>query len=198
MKRDSSNCSDPLDAAVLADYWLGILPAPDEETVEEHLFDCDFCGDRLRETIALAEGLRRLASSGALRMTVSRSFISRAIETGAHVRQYYPSPGDTVECTVTAEDDFLIAHLAADLSGVARLDLSLSDTAGNELYRLSDIPIATDTSSVIYHESMTFAKGAASKSLVIRLIPHDASGREQAPHQYIFQHTRSLPGPGEW
>jgi hypothetical protein len=55
---DSVSCSNPIDAAVLADYWLASLASPEEEAVEEHLFECDRCGGRLREVIALAEGVR--------------------------------------------------------------------------------------------------------------------------------------------
>ena len=31
------NCLNPIDAAVLADYWLAALTKPEEETAEEHL-----------------------------------------------------------------------------------------------------------------------------------------------------------------
>ena len=41
------NCSNPIDAAVLADYWLAALAKSEEEAVEEHLFTCDECGARL-------------------------------------------------------------------------------------------------------------------------------------------------------
>ena len=39
-------CSDPIDAAVLADYWLAMLTNSEEDAVEEHLFGCDECGAR--------------------------------------------------------------------------------------------------------------------------------------------------------
>ena len=55
------NCVNPIDSAVLADYWLGALAKSEEEIVEEHLLDCDRCGTCLREVISLAEGLRGLA-----------------------------------------------------------------------------------------------------------------------------------------
>ena len=45
------SCPHPIDAGVLADYWLGALKRPEEETVEEHLLDCDECGAHLREVI---------------------------------------------------------------------------------------------------------------------------------------------------
>ena len=56
-------CTNPIDIKVLADYWLAALEGPVEEAVEEHLFDCDKCGDRLRELIALAEGVRDASGS---------------------------------------------------------------------------------------------------------------------------------------
>ena len=74
------NCTDPIDAAVLADYWLGALGGSEEEAVETHLLGCDDCGDRLRDVIALAEGVRRMAREGSLRMVVSDAFLRRAGE----------------------------------------------------------------------------------------------------------------------
>jgi anti-sigma factor RsiW len=72
------SCASPIDAAVLADYWLGALQGSEEEAVEEHLLECDGCGARLRELIALAEGVRKLARGGTLRMVVSEAFLERA------------------------------------------------------------------------------------------------------------------------
>ena len=34
---DQVTCSDPIDAGVLTDYWLGVLTGAEEEAVEEHL-----------------------------------------------------------------------------------------------------------------------------------------------------------------
>ena len=113
----SADCSNPIDAAVLADYWLAALASSEEEAVEEHLLDCDRCGARLREVIALAEGVRDLAREGCLRVVVSDAFLQRAAEEGLRVREYAPPAGGGVQCTVTAEDDILIARLAANLSG---------------------------------------------------------------------------------
>ena len=135
------DCSQPIEAAVLMDYWLGALPSADEEAVEEHLLSCDGCGDRLREVIALAEGLRTLARSGSLQVVISDQFVKHAAETGQRVREYAPPPGGSVQCTVAADDDLLVARLAADLSGAARVDLSWCDGQGVEVLRMADIPI---------------------------------------------------------
>ncbi len=130
-------CSDPIDEAVLADYWLGALASAEEEVVEEHLIGCDECGARVRAVIALAEGVRDLARAGSLRLVVSDAFVRRAAEEGLRVRECTPPRGGGVQCTVTAEDDLLIARMAADLSGAKRVDLSLCNERGVEQLRLT-------------------------------------------------------------
>jgi hypothetical protein len=192
------NCSGPIDAAILADYWTSALPAPQEENVEEHLLECDACGDRLRELIALAGGVRELAREGSLRMIVSEAFLNRAAEEGLRVRQYAPTVGGSVECTVTAEDDLLIARLAANLTGVTRVDLCMCDETGAEKLRMADIPVYAGARGVILQESLTFAKAAPTHKLVARLVSLDEEGAERLLGEYTFNHTRSLAGPGEW
>ena len=192
------NCTSPIDAAVLADYWLASLEGSEEEALEEHLLDCDHCGARLREVIALAEGVRKIAREGSLRMVVSDMFLQRAADQGLRVRQYAPSPGGGVECTVTADDDVLIGRLAANLSGAKRVDLCLCDERGVEQVRLPDIPVQAGASSVIYQESITFAKTMPSCKMIARLVTFDQTGGELLLGEYTFNHTRSLPGPGAW
>ena len=188
------SCSDPINAAVLADYWLAALPASEEEAVEEHLLACDECGARLREVIALAEGVRSLAREGSLRMVVSDAFVERVADEGLRVRQYTPPPGGGVQCTVIADDDILIARLAADLSGAKRVDLCLCDERGIEQVRLPDIPVHPGAGAVIYQESMTFAKAAPTMTMIARLLTVDDAGAERLLGEYTFNHTRSLPG----
>ena len=191
-------CSNPIDAAVLADYWLSALPSSEEEAVEEHLFGCDHCGARLGEVIALAEGIRSLAREGSLRMVVSDAFLKRAAEKGLRVREYAPPPGGAVQCTVTAEDDILIGRLAANLSGVKRVDLCICNERGIEQLRLVDIPFPAGAGSVAYQESITVMRGAPALKLIARLVSVDEAGGERLLGEYTFNHTRSLPGPGAW
>ena len=190
------NCLDPLDAALLADYWLAVLGKSEEEAVEEHLFACDECGKRLREVIALAEGIRNLAREGSLQMVVSETFLKRAAEEGLRVRQYAPPAGGSVQCTVTAEDDLLIGRLAANLSGAKRVDLCLCDGRGVEQLRLSDIPFQSGSGHVAWQQSIRWAKDAPSETIIARLVTLDDAGVERLLGEYTFHHTRTLPGPG--
>lgn len=195
---DSVNCSNPIDAAILADYWVAALAGSEEEAVEQHLLECDQCGARLREVIAIADGVRKLAREGSLRMVVSELFLKRAADDGLRVRQYAPPPGGDVQCTVTEDDDILIGRLAANLSGAKRVDLCLYDERGVEQGRLPDIPVNPAAGSVLLHESISFAKAAPDHKMIARLVAIDEGGRELLLGEYTFNHTRSLPGPGAW
>jgi hypothetical protein len=196
--QQSRSCRTPIDVTVLADYWLAFLPEAEEEAVEEHLFQCDECGERLREVIALADGLRNLAREGSLRMVVSDAFLRCAAEKGLRLRQYTPPAGGSVQCTVTAEDDILIGRLAADLKVARRVDLSFSDEQGTEQLRMRDIPVNPSAGSVIVQESITFAKAAPTSTMIMRLLNVDDAGGEHLLGEYTFNHTRSLPGHGAW
>lgn len=185
----------PIDAAILADYWLGGLAAPDEASVEEHLFECDACGALLREVIALAEGVRRLAREGDLRMVVSDAFLRRAAEDGLRVREYAPPSGGSVQCTVAANDDLMIARLAADLSGARRVDLCWCDEQGIERMRLADVPFRADSPGIILQEPITAMRAAPTTRLIARLVSVDDSGTERLLGEFTFHHTRTLPDP---
>ena len=195
-KGDSMSCSNPIDAAILSDYWTAALAKPEAETVEEHLFECDQCGTLLREVIAVVEGVRELAREGSLRLIVSDSFLKRVAQEGQRIREYAPRSGGGVECTVTAEDDFLIARLAANLTEAKGVDLCLCDEEGEEFLRLKDIPVARGASEVVYQESITFAKALPTNKMIARLVTLDEAGAEHILGEYTFNHTRSMPGPG--
>jgi hypothetical protein len=191
-------CARPIDPAILADYWIGSMADADEDAVEEHLFRCDLCGHRLRQVILLADGIRKLAREGSLRMVVSDVFLQRAAESGLAVREYTIPPGGSVECTVTADDDILIGRVAANLSGAKRVDICICDERGVEQQRLPDIPVHSGATGITFHESIKFLKAAPSMKMIMRLVTFDAKGSEHTAGEYTFNHTRSMPGPGAW
>ena len=193
-------CPHPIDDAVLVDYWLALLADAEQDAVEEHLFTCDECGDRLRQAVDLAEALRGIARSGMLQVVVDEVFVRQAAASGRRVRQYEAGPGQTVHCTVSVDDDLLFARLAADLSGAARVDLSWCDGRGVERRRLADIPVRGDAGGIVLQESMAFLKGLPSATMIARLLAVDAEGAERVLGEYTFEHTRTIPGPPaqEW
>lgn len=190
--------SDHLDTAVLMDYWLATLPPAEEEAVDLHLLACDACGDRLRDVIGLAEGLHALARSGTLQVIVDDALLARAGDTGLRVRQYAPARGSGVQCTVTEDDNLLIARLALNMSVTSRVDLSWCDLKGVEHQRMADIPIRADAGDVICQQSIVWAKASPTTSMVARLIAVADDGRESVLGEYTFHHTRTIPGPPGW
>lgn len=187
-----------VEPVVLMDYWLAALPAAEEETVEEHLLSCDACGDRLRDVMQLAESLHALARSGTLQVIVDDDVLRRAKASGLRIREYAPPRGESVQCTVTEDDDLLIARLALSLSTASRIDLSWRDLQGVERQRLTDIPIRADAGSVICQQSITWAKASPTSSLVAQLVAVDERGHESVLGEYTFHHTRTIPGPPGW
>jgi len=192
------NCMNPIDAAVLADYWLALLSSSEEDALELHLLDCDDCGQRLREMIVLADGVRKLAREGSVRMIVSDVFLQRAAEGGVKVREYLVPVGGSVECTVTAEDNILIGRLTANLAGADRVDICICNENGVEQLRMPDIPVHSGTTSIACQESIRIMKAAPSSKMIMKLVTFDDKGSEQTLGEYAFNHTRSMPGPGAW
>ena len=188
-------CSSPVEAVVLMDYWLATLSASAEDAVEQHLMTCDACGDRLREVIALAESLRALARSGTLQVVISEQFRNHVAQEGLRVREYAPPRGGSVQCTVAADDDLLLARLAVDLTTTSRADLSWCDPDGVELQRMADIPIRADAGSVICQQSISWAKASPTSSMIARLLAVDDEGNERVLGEYTFHHTRTISGP---
>jgi hypothetical protein len=189
------NCSHPFDAAILAHYWLAALPPSEEESVEEHLFDCGECSARLAQVIALAEGVRALAREANLLMILSEEFLKRSAESGLRIRQYAPPAGGSVQCTVTDNDDILVGRLAADLTGQKQVDLALCNQDGVEYARLADVPFGPGMSDIIFQQPIQFAKGAPSQTMIARILGRDESSTERLIGEYTFVHTRTIPGP---
>jgi hypothetical protein len=183
-------CANPIDAAALTDYWLAGLSLAEEQSVEEHLLGCDDCGSRLREQIALGEGIRQLARRGVLPVIISESFLDCAAREGLRVRQYSPPPGGSVNCTVTSEDDLLIGRLAVDLGSARRVDLCLCDAAGTEQHRLRDVPVNPSQREVIFNEPIERARAAPAYVLVVKLVAVEEP-EERLLGEYTFNHTPS-------
>ena len=169
MKR---GCDQPLDLLTLVDYWFGDLPAPDAERVEEHLFECDACGDRLRGLVALGDGVRRLAHGGAVQMVVTRSFLETAAREGLRSREYVVAPGESVACTVTAQDDLLIGRMRADFTGVSNLDILIQVEGQPEVW-IKDVPVSPDAQDLIMALAMPAARALGRAVLHFSLIARE-------------------------
>jgi hypothetical protein len=166
--------------------------------VEEHLLACDLCGERLRGVIALTDGIQKVASQGNLLMVVTDAFLRQVAVDGRRVREYAPPAGGSVQCTVSAEDDFLIGRLHADLTAAKRLDLCICDRHGVEKFRLPDIPFRPESGGVAFQQPIGYAKTAPSEIMIARLVSVGDAGAERPLGEYTFIHTRTISGPPAW
>jgi hypothetical protein len=179
-------CECPLDDGALLAYWLDNREGPDVEAVEEHLFGCDSCHRRLRELSTLGEGIRRLAGEGAIEMVVSPSFLARAAAEGLRTREYRVTPGGSVACTVTPEDDLLVGRLVGNFKGVARLDL-VAEQEGQPDRRIEDVPISPDATELIVAQAMPYVRALQHARLRMRLLAREPGG-ERLLGEYTFNH----------
>lgn len=184
------SCTNPIDPAALADYWLAELPPAEESALEEHLFACDDCSRSLQSVIALAEGIRTLARQANLGMIVTREFLDRMAREGLRIRQYSPPAGGSVACTVTPQDDFLIGRLVADLSGFEKVDLAICDSSGSERQRLRDIPFQAGLGEILLNYPIGLARQSGPNVLVIKLLAVTDQA-ERVLAEYTFNHTPS-------
>jgi hypothetical protein len=123
-------------------------------------------------------------------MIMSDAFLARLKRDGLRTREYSPPSGGGVACTVTAQDDLLVARLAADLSTAARVDLVMYDQTGAEQRRLRDIPVSAARHEVIYNEPIDAARGFPATVLIMKLLAVDER-EERVLGAYTFQHTPS-------
>ena len=187
-----SSCSEPLDLAILVDYWFGDLDGPDLDRVEEHLLECDACGSVLRSLVATGDGVRRLAHAGAFTVVVSPLFLETASRQGLRVREYRVPAGGRVDCTVTAEDDLLVGRLQGDFRGVARLDIVVQVEDGPE-FRVFDVPVSPSSPELIMAQAMPAARAMPSSTTRMRLLAREDGG-DRLVGEYTFAHTPSPMG----
>ena len=183
----SPPCDQPVPFDALVDYWLEEGEPQAADAIEEHLLACDSCSGRLRGLVALGEGVRRLAHDGALEMVVTPSFLAKATQEGLRTREYRVAPGGRVDCTVTPQDDLLVARLLGDFKGLSRLDV-VEDQEGLPTRRIEDVPFRPQDTELIVAQAMPFMRTMQRARLRIRLVSPEPDG-ERLVGEYTFDHS---------
>ena len=111
MKKNT--CISPLPMPELVDYLLGELPKPDEERVEEHIFECAECAERLEVVESIGRGIRDIVAHAYAGGIVNTEFVEKARQSGMTLREYKITPGATVSCKAGPED-FVLVRLAGE------------------------------------------------------------------------------------
>ena len=182
-----------LDFLTLADYWIG---EDRESPIEEHLFACAECSEKLEWIARISEGIRSIVKRGDLAWVMTPEFLARLTQEGLRVRSYLPENGGAVQCTVTSEDDLLLGRLRSDLSGVSRLDALLFGREGLRM-RLEDLAFRPrHDSELVFNQPITAARAMDTDHLVVRLVAVEPDG-ERIVGEFTFNHFRTLSGTTE-
>jgi hypothetical protein len=170
-------CANPIGYETLVAYWLNEVPAQDEAALEEHLLACAHCSARLEQLAALAAGVRAAAENGRVSLVVSGGFV-----------EAMQRPGESVNCTIGADDHAVVSRIRAPLAGVKRLDLVLASDRGEQEQRMADIPFDAASGEVIVIPQAAWLKTMPAFTMRMRLIA--VGERGDAPiGEYVFDHS---------
>jgi len=183
-------CTQPIDYEALIAYWLGELA--DEAATEEHLMGCAHCAHRLQVLAATAQGIRAAVKSGALGLSLTPRFLEYMKGQGMRIREYPAAPGETMNCTIRAEDDAVVSRLKAPLAGVKRLDAlhSVGIEGRIEHWRNEDLPFDPEAGEVLLLPAAAELRKMPAHTWHMRLVAVDESGERQLA-EYTFAHTPS-------
>lgn len=182
-------CENPIGFETLVAYWLGEVPENGETTLEEHLFACAHCSQRLEQLAALAAGVRAAVAGGRVSMVASEPFVAAMKQAGLRLREYELDPGGSVYCTIRAEDDAVVSRMRAPLGGVTRLDVVRMYDGAPEV-RLTDVPFDAQAGEVLVIPSAAWLKTMPAFTMRMRLIAVGEAGEKQIG-DYTFNHSPS-------
>ena len=185
MTHAACNTSSP----ELLEYWLGELDEASESRLDEHLFGCSACSDRLQAIVALGAAIRRVFASGALNIVLPEAFITRVKDAGFQVREYRLEPGGAVDCTVMPDDDFVVAYLRAPLRGIDRLDLLIDDQTIGKV-RANDVAFDPNAGGLVTVTSTQFLRTLRHSQQRVRLVAVEGT-QERVIADYTFNHYPS-------
>jgi hypothetical protein len=178
-----------LSVDTLLAWWLHETDAATTEAVDAHLLACDACGEALDGLVALGDGVRAAFKAGLVGAVTTGPFVDRLVGQGVRVREYRLSHNGGVDCTVSPDDELLVAHLAVpSLAGVERLDavLEISLEPGVER-RVEDLPFDDGATEVIYLPNLSRVKASPANVHVVRLVAV-AGGVDAELGRYEFRH----------
>ena len=170
-------------------YWLDELDEEQALRVEEHLFVCPECTARLEGIVRLGAGIRRELLHGGFAGILPEPFVRRLKTTGLRVREYTLEPGGSVNCTITPDDDLVVAYLHAPLQDVKRLDVVIDDSKAGTL-RARDVVFDPEAGSLVAVPQASHLRTMSRGQQRVRLVAVDGTD-ERVIADYTFNHSLS-------
>jgi hypothetical protein len=179
----------PTSTQDLLAYWLGELDEAAESRIDEHLFACATCSDHLSTVVKLGAAIRNELLRGDFGFVLPAAFIRRLKDAGLRVREYNLEPGASVNCTVTPDDDLVVAHMRAPLREVRRLDLVIQDSVAGSM-RANDVAFDPAADGVTMVPSVAFLRTLRNAQQRVRLVAVEGV-EERVIADYTFNHYPS-------
>jgi hypothetical protein len=181
--------SCPAPVQDLLAYWLAELDTPQELAMDEHLFACATCSERLSALVELGAAIRCETLRGGFGFVASEALIHRMKEAGLTMREYDVRPGGSVSCTITPEDDFVVSNLHASLKGVDRLDVIIDDGSGGT-HRIADVAFDPEADHLAVVPSAAYLRTLGHVRQRMHLVAMDGDD-ERVIGDYTFDHSPS-------
>jgi len=93
-----------------------------------------------------------------------------------------------VACTITPEDDLVVAHLTAPLGGVQRLDVLIHEVEANRTFRLTDVGFNPTSREVVLLPKARDLRGRGRSTQRVELLAV-SGGEERVLGEYVFNHS---------
>jgi anti-sigma factor RsiW len=190
MTESDRSLAHPLTLETLAAYRLGELAPDEEERVEAHYFDCAACSARLRFVESLVHDVAALVREGRISAAVTPAFLDLAIERGVTVRRYDLDVGESVECTVSPQDDLVVTRLGVPLPPGTAVDIETEvepeATGGVTRFVTADVSVDAESGGVIFAHSSESIRAYPKSRVVLRVRARE-SGELFGP--YTMNHT---------
>jgi hypothetical protein len=103
------------------------------------------------------------------------------------IRSYQATPGGTIHCTVTADDDLVVLELEGEFGGHPRLDVVVTGPGGDLRERVEDVPVLGGR-ELLWVETGEALRPLPSGRLELRLVA-PGSGGDRVVAEYHLDHT---------
>jgi hypothetical protein len=169
-------------------YRLGEMDQAAEFRLEEHLFACGECSDRLARLEQLASAIGHELRQGHLGALLPATFVQRLKNDGVRVREYRMGPGGSINCTITPDDDLVVTHLHAQLANVHRLDVIIEEGEGGSRSRLEDVAFDPASDAVVLFPASAEVRKLGRATLRVELIAV-GDDAERVLGRYTLNHS---------
>jgi hypothetical protein len=171
----------------LVDYWTGELVEAEAFHVEEHVFTCDACADRLAEIAACGQGIAAAMRESRVQVVITESVLNALQRAGVRIRSYTLVPGQTVPCAVWPDDQLVVGRLRGDFTGFERVSLAVAMN-DQELARAHDVPVPGGPGEIL--DAIPAARLRQLPSCQLRLtLSGTRGGREEVIGRYGLEHS---------